>query len=58
MFHALEKANLRVAQGNWEMEVRATAEGALQLLNECQVDLVLTDLILPGITGIDLVGRL
>ena len=58
MLHALEKANLNPAQGDWEMEVRATAEGALQLLNECQVDLVLTDLILPGITGIDLVSRI
>ena len=34
--------------GDFEMEVRANAEGALQLLGERSVDLVLTDLMLPG----------
>ena len=37
------------------MEVRAKAEGALQLSEERAVDLVLTDMVLPGMDGLDLV---
>jgi DNA-binding NtrC family response regulator len=40
------------------MEVRATAEGALQLIGEQTVDLVLTDMMLPGMDGLDLVSRI
>lgn len=58
ILHALEKADLRSVQEEWDMEVRATAEGALDLLNERMVDLVLTDMMLPGMTGIDLVSRI
>ena len=32
MLHALEAADLKPLGGDFEMEVRATAEGALQLL--------------------------
>jgi two-component system response regulator AtoC len=58
ILHALEQTNLRPAQEEWDMEVRATAEGALNLLAERTVDLVLTDMMLPGMTGIELVCRI
>ena len=48
MLHALEAADLKPLGGDFEMEVRASAEGALQLLGERSVDLVLTDMVLPG----------
>ena len=44
MLHALESADLKPLGGDFEMEVRAKAEGALQLLGERAVDLVLTDM--------------
>jgi len=34
MLHALESADLKPLGGDFDMEVRATAEGALQLLGE------------------------
>ena len=40
------------------MEVRANAEGALLLLSERPVDLVLTDVMLPAMSGLDLVSRI
>jgi DNA-binding NtrC family response regulator len=58
MLHTLEQADLKPLGGDFEMEVRANAEGALQLLNERSVDLVLTDLMLPGMSGLDLVSRI
>jgi len=58
MLHTLEQADLKPLGGDFEMEVRANAEGALQLLSERSVDLVLTDLMLPGISGLDLVSRI
>ena len=58
MLHALEEADLKPLGGDFEMEVRATAEGALQLLGERAVDLVLTDMMLPGMDGLDLVSRI
>ena len=58
ILHALEQTNLRPAQGVWDMEVCATAEGALKILNERVIDLVLTDMMLPGMTGIELVSRI
>jgi DNA-binding NtrC family response regulator len=58
MLHALEQASLKPLGGDFEMEVRANAEGALQLLGERSVDLVLTDMMLPGMNGLDLVSRL
>src|SRR5437773_11244313 len=57
MLHALESADLKPLGGDFEMEVRATAEGALQLLGERAVDLVLTDMVLPGMEGLVLVSR-
>lgn len=58
MLHALEQADLKPMGGDFEMEVRANAEGALQLLGERAVDLVLTDMMLPGMSGLDLVSRI
>ena len=58
MLHALECAELKPLGGDFDMEVRATAEGALELLKERAVDLVLTDMVLPGMSGLDLVSRI
>jgi two-component system response regulator AtoC len=58
ILHALEAADLKLLGGNFDMEVRATAEGALKLIGERAVDLVLTDMVLPGMDGLDLVSRL
>ncbi|MEP6933424.1 MAG: sigma-54 dependent transcriptional regulator [Nitrospirota bacterium] len=58
MLHALESADLKPLGGDFDMEVRAKAEGALQLLEERAVDLVLTDMMLPGMDGLDLVSRI
>lgn len=58
MLHALEAADLKPLGGDFDMEVRPTAEGALQLLEERAVDLVLTDMVLPGMDGLDLVSRI
>lgn len=55
---AIEQADLKSVEGEIHMEVRATAEGAMQVLAERPVDLVLTDLLLPGMDGLDLVSRL
>ncbi len=57
VLNAVEKADLRAIDGEIKLEVRATAEGALQFLSEHPVDLVLTDMILPGMNGLDLVGK-
>lgn len=58
ILHALEAADLKPLDGEWDMEVRATAEGALELLSERAMDLVLTDMMLPGMSGLELVGRI
>ena len=58
MLHALESADLKPLGGDFEMVVRAKAEGALQLLGEQAVDLVLTDMVLPGMDGLDLVSHI
>jgi DNA-binding NtrC family response regulator len=58
ILHALEQANLKTFDDQLDIEVRATAEGALQLLNDRTVDLVLTDLVLPAMDGLDLVSHL
>ncbi len=58
MLHALEAADLRPLDREWDMEVRATAEGALQLLQERPIDLVLADVMLPRMDGIALAGRI
>jgi DNA-binding NtrC family response regulator len=58
MLCAIEKADLKAIEGEVKLEVRATAEGALSVLNEQPVDLVLTDMVLPGIDGLDLVSHI
>ena len=58
MLHSLEAADLKPLGGNFDMEIRSTAEGALQLLGERGIDLVLTDMVLPGMDGLDLVSRI
>jgi DNA-binding NtrC family response regulator len=55
---AIEHADLKTTDGEMSFEVRATAEGALQVLSEQPVDLVVTDMILPGISGLDLVSHI
>lgn len=58
MLHAIEQADLKAIAGEIDVQVRATAEGALRLLNEKPVDLVLTDVVMPGIDGLDLVAQI
>jgi len=58
ILHAIEEADLRAVAGEIDLQVRATAEGALRLLSEKPVDLVLTDLVMPGLSGLDLVTRI
>lgn len=58
MLNAIEQTDLKPAEGDIKIEVRATAEGALQLLTERPVDLVVTDMVLPGLSGLDLVSRI
>ena len=42
MLHALEEAELKAVGGELRLEVRATAEGALQALATQPIDLVIT----------------
>ncbi|HET8579627.1 MAG TPA: response regulator, partial [Nitrospiraceae bacterium] len=58
MLHAIEQADLKALQGELEIEVRATAEGGIRLLSERPVDLVLTDMVLPGMDGLDFVSHI
>jgi DNA-binding NtrC family response regulator len=58
LLHAIEQADLKAIEGELKLEVRATAEGALRLLSEQPVDLVLTDMVLPGESGLDLVSHI
>ncbi len=58
LLNALEQADLKAVEGEVSIEIRATAEGALQALAEGPVDLVLTDMMLPGMDGLDLVSRI
>ena len=58
ILHAIEQADLKTVKGDVYLEVRATAEGALQVLAEQPVDVVVTDMVLPGINGLDLVSQI
>ncbi|MFO0775633.1 MAG: sigma-54 dependent transcriptional regulator [Nitrospiraceae bacterium] len=58
MLHALEQADLKSVGGELQLEVRATAEGALRVLESQAVDLIITDYILPGLDGLDLISQI
>src|SRR5213594_3449266 len=58
MLHAIEQADLKALQGELEIQVRATAEGGIRLLSERPVDLILTDMVLPGMDDLDLVSHI
>ncbi len=58
LLHALEAADLKAVGGELQLEVRATAEGALKALETQPIDLVLTDYVLPGMDGLDLVNQI
>jgi DNA-binding NtrC family response regulator len=58
MLHAIEQADLKAIAGEIDIQVRATAEGALRLLGERPVDLVLTDVVMPGMDGLDLLNQI
>jgi DNA-binding NtrC family response regulator len=58
MLHAIEKADLKTVTGEIDLQVRATAQGALRLLSEQPVDLVLTDIVMPGMDGLDLLNHI
>jgi DNA-binding NtrC family response regulator len=58
LLHAIEQADVRPEDGEIWLEVRATAEGALKAINEQSIDLVLVDMVLPGMSGLYLVSRI
>ncbi len=58
MLKAIEHADLRTLGGEIDIQVRSSAEGALRLLGERPIDLVLTDFVLPGMDGLDLVNHI
>jgi DNA-binding NtrC family response regulator len=58
MLNAIEQADLKAIAGEIDIQVRATAEGALRLLREQPVDLVITDVVMPGMDGLDLVNHI
>jgi DNA-binding NtrC family response regulator len=58
MLHAIEKADLKTSMGEIDLQIRATAQGALNLLRERPVDLVLTDVVMPEMDGLDLVAHI
>jgi DNA-binding NtrC family response regulator len=41
----------------YEVDIAGSAEAALELLKEKAYDLIITDIILPGISGIELLSR-
>lgn len=58
LLHALEEADLKALDREISLQVRATAEGALDYCREAPVDLVLTELDLPGMHGLSLISHL
>ncbi|RMH02841.1 MAG: sigma-54-dependent Fis family transcriptional regulator [Nitrospirae bacterium] len=58
LLHAIEEAELKAFDREIAIQVRATAEGALDFQREHPVDLVLTELNLPGLSGLTLVSQL
>lgn len=58
MLNAIEQADLKAIAGDINIQVRATAEGALRMLSEQPVDLAITDVVMPGMDGLDLVRHI
>jgi DNA-binding NtrC family response regulator len=58
ILNAIEQADLRAVGGAIDIQVRATAEGAIRALTERPVDLVLTDFVMPGMDGLDLLSHI
>lgn len=58
LLHALEEAELKALDRDISVEVRASAEGALEYCREAPLDLVLTELDLPGMSGLSLLSHL
>lgn len=52
---ALERS---FCQENWQTQAAASGEKALGILQEQRVDLVITDLVMPGMDGMSLVRRI
>lgn len=58
ILRAVEQAELKAVEGEVRLEVRSTAEGALKVIGDQPVDVVLTDMVLPGMDGLDLVTHI
>lgn len=55
---AIEQADLRTLAGEIDLQLRARAEGALKVLAEQPVDLVITDLLMPSMDGLALLTQI
>ena len=57
VLQALERT-LRAKRGEWEMEFVESGVAAMDMVREQRVDVVVTDLAMPGMSGVELVGHL
>jgi DNA-binding NtrC family response regulator len=58
LIEAIEQADLKALSGDIDIQLRARAEGALRLLTEQPVDLVLTDVVMPSMDGLRLLSQI
>jgi DNA-binding NtrC family response regulator len=58
IIEAIEQAGLKTLAGEVDLQLRARAEGALKMLAERPVDLVITDLVMPSMDGLDLLSQI